>query len=69
MKLRKIEILIVFLCALAALLCGMGHCAAAYVFVISSSIGLADSLKHRVVSASFINSIFLILNVYTILSR
>ena len=64
MKLRKVEIISICFCALAALLCGMESCAAAYVFIISSSIGLIDNLKNKVASGSIINIIFLLLNIY-----
>lgn len=64
MRLRGIDYLTVFLCALAAALCGAGSRFSAPVFVVSSSIGLIDSMKNRVLSGALINGIFLTLNLY-----
>lgn len=64
MKLRKIDYVTVFLCAIAAALCGIGSPWSAPCFVLSSSIGLIDSIKNKVVSAALINGIFLTLNLF-----
>ena len=63
-KMRRIDYLIVFICALAAALCGFGLEIAAPVFCISSTIGLIDSMKNKVLSAALINGIFLVLNLF-----
>lgn len=64
MKMRKVDYLMIFVCALAAALCGAGHSLSAPLFVLSSSLGLVDSIKKRVLSAALINGIFLTLNLY-----
>ena len=64
MKLRKIDYITVFLCAIAAALCGAGSPFSAPCFVLSSSIGLIDSMKNKVLSGALINGIFLTLNLY-----
>jgi hypothetical protein len=64
MKLRKLDYITIFLCALAAALCGAGSPLSAPIFVISSSIGLIDSIKNKVLSGALINGIFLTLNLY-----
>lgn len=64
MKLRKIDYVIIFVCAIAAALCGVGSKFAAPCFVLSSSLGLVDSIKNRILSAALINGIFLTLNLY-----
>lgn len=64
MKLRKIDYISVFMCAVAAALCGGGSPFSAPVFVVSSSIGLVDSMKNKVLSGALINGIFLTLNLY-----
>lgn len=64
MKLRKIDYITVFICALAAALCGAGSPLSAPCFVLSSSIGLVDSMKNKVLSGALINGIFLTLNLY-----
>lgn len=64
MKLRKLDYITIFLCALAAALCGAGSPLSAPIFVISSSIGLIDSIKNKVLSGTLINGIFLTLNLY-----
>ena len=69
MKLRKIEILIIGLCAIAALLCGIGSSLAPYFFVSSSTIGIVDSKKNKVLSGFLINGIFLLLNLYNIIRQ
>lgn len=61
---RKIDYLTVCVCAFAAFLCGIGSNFSAPCFIVSSSIGLADSIKHKALAGSLINSIFLILNLY-----
>ena len=64
MKLRKIDYVTVFLCAIAAALCGVGSPYSAPCFVLSSSIGLVDSMKNKVLSSALINGIFLTLNLF-----
>lgn len=61
---RKIDYVTVFVCAIAAALCGIGSPFAAPCFVLSSSIGLIDSIKNKVISAALINGIFLTLNLF-----
>lgn len=64
MKLRKIDYVTVFLSAIAAALCGAHSIYSAPVFVISSSIGLIDTMKSKVLSGTLMNGIFLTLNLY-----
>ena len=64
MKLRKIDYISVFMCAVAAALCGAHSIYSAPVFVVSSSIGLIDSMKNKVLSGALMNGIFLTLNLY-----
>ena len=64
MKLRKIDYVTVFVCAVAAALCGVGSAWSAPCFVLSSSIGLIDSIKNKVLSGALINGIFLTLNLF-----
>ena len=64
MKLRKIDYVTVFLCAVAAALCGIGSPLSAPCFVLSSTIGLIDSMKNKVLSGALINGIFLTLNLF-----
>ena len=64
MKLRKIDYVTVFLCAGAAALCGSGSPLSAPCFVLSSTIGLIDSMKNKVLSGALINGIFLTLNLF-----
>ena len=59
---RKIDWITIFICACAAALCYVDSSLASFLFVASSSIGLIDSIKHRVLSASLVNGIFLTLN-------
>lgn len=54
----------VFLCAVAAALCGVGSSLSAPMFCISSIFGLIQSVKAKVVSGALINGIFLVLNLY-----
>ena len=54
----------VFLCAVAAALCGIGSELAAPMFCVSSVFGLIQSIKSKAVSAALINGIFLTLNLY-----
>ena len=61
---RKIDYIMIFLCACAAALCGCGYWLSAPVFVISSSLGLYDAIHKKVLSAALINGIFLTLNLY-----
>ena len=57
----------VFLCALAAALCGVGSSLSAPMFCVSSIFGLVQAIKGKVVSAALINGIFLTLNLYNTL--
>lgn len=66
MKLRKIDYVTVFVCAIAAALCGCGSSLAPFFFVFSSSIGLIDNIKNKILSGAMINAIFLTLNLYLI---
>lgn len=59
---RKIDYVVVFVCALAAALCWTGNPFSAPCFCISSVIGLIDSIRNKVISAALINGIFLTLN-------
>ena len=54
----------VFLCAIAAALCGVGSSLSAPMFCISSIFGLIQSVKAKAVSGALINGIFLVLNLY-----
>lgn len=54
----------VFLCAIAAALCGVGSPLSAPMFCVSSIFGLVQSVKAKVVSGALINGIFLVLNLY-----
>lgn len=67
MKLRKIDYVTVFICALAAALCCAGSDFSSIVFIVSSSIGLIDSIKTKVLSAALINGIFLTMNLYMVI--
>ena len=64
MKLRKIDYISVFMCTIAAALCGAHSIYSAPVFVVSSSIGLIDTMKNKVLSGALMNGIFLTLNLY-----
>lgn len=64
MKMRKIDYVVVGICAIAAALCGISSPLAAPIFIVSSSIGLVDSMKNKILSAALINGIFLTLNLY-----
>lgn len=57
----------VFLCAIAAALCGLGSNLAAPCFCISSIYGMIQAIKGKVVAAALINGIFLVLNLYNTL--
>ena len=59
---RKIDYASVFLCAIAAGLCWIGHPLASFVFVSSSTIGLIDSIKCKAIAPALINGIFFALN-------
>ena len=61
---RKIDYITIFICATAAALCGLGSPLASILFCCSSSLGLIDSIKKKVLSAALINGIFLTLNLY-----
>lgn len=61
---RKIDYVTIFVCATAAALCGVGSPLSAPCFVLSSTIGLIDSIKNKVLSAALINGIFLTLNLF-----
>ena len=63
MKLRKVEYLTIFMCAIAAF-CGVGSPLSAPCFVISNSISLIDSVDKKVLSGALINGIFLTLNLF-----
>ena len=64
MKLRKVEYLTIFMCAIAAAFCGVGSPLSAPCFIVSSSIGLLDSINKKVLSGAIINAIFLTLNLF-----
>lgn len=68
-KMRKIDYVTVFVCALAAAFCAASSIWSAPLFVISSSIGLIDSIKSKILTGSLINGIFLALNLYLIIQR
>lgn len=57
----------VFLCAIAAALCGLGSSLAAPCFCVSSIYGMVQAIKGKVVAAALINGIFLVLNLYNTL--
>ena len=54
----------VFLCTIAAALCGVGSSLSAPMFCVSSVFGLIQSIKVKAVSGALINGIFLVLNLY-----
>lgn len=54
----------IFLCAIAAALCGVGSSLSAPMFCVSSVFGLIQSIKAKAVSGALINGIFLVLNLY-----
>ena len=58
MKLRRIDYVSVIICAIAAALCGVGSPFSAPCFVLSSTVGLIDSMKNKVLSGALINGIF-----------
>lgn len=66
MKIRKIDYISIFLCVIAAALCGCGSSFAPLFFVFSSSIGLIDNIKNKIITGAMINAIFLTLNLYLI---
>lgn len=66
MKIRKIDYVTIFLCVIAAALCGCGSSLSSFFFVFSSSIGLIDNVKNKIVTGAIINAIFLTLNLYLI---
>ena len=59
---RKVDYATIFICALAAALCYIDSPFAAPTFCISSTLGLVDSVKQKVLPACLINGIFLTLN-------
>lgn len=63
MKLRNIDYITIYMCSLAAALCYVGSNWSAPCFVVSSSIGLIDSIRNKTLSAALINGIFLTLNI------
>lgn len=62
MKLRKIDYIMIYMCAFAAALCYLGNNTSSIFFIGSSSIGLVDSIKRKVLTGAIINAIFLALN-------
>ena len=63
MKLRRIDYATIYICAIAAALCYLGSGWSAPCFVVSSSIGLIDSIRNKTLCAALINGIFLTLNI------
>ena len=63
MKLRRIDYITIYMCSIAAALCYVGSNWSAPCFVVSSSIGLIDSIRNKTLSAALINGIFLTLNI------
>ena len=63
MKLRKVDYFMIYMCAIAAALCYLGSNASSIFFIGSSSIGLVDSIRHKVLTGAIINAIFLTLNI------
>lgn len=66
---RKVDYIMILICACAAALCGIGSPYAAPLFVVSSTLGLFDSIKKKVLSAALINGIFLTLNLFIMLEN
>lgn len=64
---RKIDYIIIAVCLCAAILCGINNPLSMPCFIISSSIGLFDSVKNKAKSGTYINSIFLLLNAYNLI--
>ena len=65
MKITKIETVTVIISLIAAILCGAGSTFSAPVFVLSSSIGLSQSIKNKLLSPICINLISLGLNLFS----
>lgn len=63
---RKIDYVCVFLCAIAAALALVGSPVACVAFSVSSSVGLVDAIKNKVLPSALINGIFLVLNLYNV---
>lgn len=63
---RKIDYVCVFLCAVAAALALVGSPVACVAFCISSTVGLVDAIRGKVLPAALINGIFLVLNLYNV---
>ena len=59
---RKIDYVSVFLSAIAVGLCWIDSPLSCFVFVASSTIGLIDSIKNKVIAAALINGLFFALN-------
>lgn len=59
---RKIETIIILFSATAALFCLSGSIFASFFFIISSTLGLIDSIKNKAKTGVYINSIFLTMN-------
>lgn len=64
MKTTKTEKATIILSFIAAVLCGMGSPFSAPTFVISSAIGLTQSIRQKLFSPTCINLIFLSLNLF-----
>ena len=62
-KLRNIDVFMICCCAIAVGLCYAGRKWAPPVFVLSSSAGLFDTIKHKALVGAIINGMFLALNI------
>lgn len=65
---RNIELAIIIFCAIAAILCSCGNSFASFFFIISSTLGLIDSIKNKAKTGVYINSIFLTMNTFNSLN-
>ena len=59
---RKVDWVCIFFCAIAAGLCYIDCPASCLFFVVSSTIGIVDAVKRKILSSSIINAIFFALN-------
>lgn len=64
-KLKINDIISIFLCATAAVLCACGSQVAPYAFICSSTYGIKESYKQKAACGLAINIIFLLLNLYS----
>lgn len=61
---KKIDITIIVADVIAAMLCAVGSGWGAPFFACSSLIGVCDGARHKALSATIVNGIFLALNLF-----